>query len=168
MDVGYGSNCATRPLALKENAVEPHITPAETRLIRDTLPGFTDKTQRVWIYEVRYTPQSEWIPNICFSETESLAQDFTLMNFFTSKHPSSWFVQMFVCSLMIMSEDGQEIQGQYTMFGSQVKRRIHGQTEVLKTMESEDDRVQALAKWFGICLREDEAQGIHGLVSQIK
>lgn len=90
------------------------------------------------------------------------------MNFFTSKSPDSWFVQMFVCSLMIMSGDGQEVQGQYTMFGNQVKRRIHGQTEVLKTMESEDDRVQALAKWFGICLREDEAQAIQGLMSQIK
>lgn len=90
------------------------------------------------------------------------------MNFFTSKHPSSWFCQRFVCSMMIMDESEREIVGQYVMPGKEVKRRMNGQTEVLENLQSEDDRVQALAKWFGMHLREDEIKGIEGLGSQIK
>lgn len=160
--------CATRPLPLKENVVVPYIAPAEMRLIRESIPEFTDASQRVWIYQVRYTPQSDWVTNICFSEVEFLPQDFVVMNFFTSKHPSSWFCQRFVCSMMIMDESEREIVGQYVMPGKEVKRRMNGQTEVLENLQSEDDRVQALAKWFGMHLREDEIKGIEGLGSQIK
>lgn len=168
VDVGFGSSCAVRPLPLKENAIVPYIAPAEMRLVRDCIPEFTDKSQRAWIYQVRYTPESKWLDNICFSETEFLPQDFSALNFYTSQNPSSWFCQSFVCSLFLMNENEQEIQGQCTMAGKEVKRRVHGQTEVLETLGSEDDRTLALAKWFGLHFREDEVQGIRGLPSQIK
>ncbi|ODM23226.1 hypothetical protein SI65_00815 [Aspergillus cristatus] len=146
----------------------PYIAPAEMRLIRDSLDEFTDKSQRVWIYQVRYTPQNDWISNFCFSEAEFLPQYFKLFNFYTSRHPSSWFTQMFVCTLMIMHENEQEVKGQYVMSGKEVKRRINGQTEVIETLNNENDRVRALAKWFGIHLREDEVEGIRGLSSELK
>lgn len=69
---------------------------------------------------------------------------------------------------MIMDEDGTEIKGQCIMAGKEVKRRVRGETETLATLESEDDRIQALAKWFDMHFREDEIQGIRGMVSQIK
>ena len=168
VDVGFGSACAIRPLPLKENTIVPYITPAEMRLVQDCIPEFTDKSQRVWIYQVRYTPESKWLDNICFSEAEFLPQDFGVLNFYTSQNPSSWFCQSFVCSLFLMDENEQEVQGQLTMAGREVKRRVHGQTEVLETLESEEDRIQALARWFGLHFREDEIQGICGLPSQIK
>lgn len=146
----------------------PYIAPAEMRLIRDSLDEFTDKSQRVWIYQVRYTPRDYWITNVCFSEAEFLSQDFALISFFTSQHPSSWFTQMFVCNLMIMHENEQEVKGQYVISGKEVKRRINGQTEVIETLNSEDDRVRALAKWFGVHLRKDEVEGIRGLSSELK
>lgn len=146
----------------------PYIAPGEMRLIRDSIPTFTDESQTVWIYQVRHTPNSEWLHTICFSEAEFLAQDFNVLNFYTSQNPGSWFRYSFVCSILLWDESEQEIQGQCTMIGKVVKRRIRGQTEVVDILETEDDRVRALSKWFGLHFREDEVQGVRGLPSQIK
>lgn len=168
MDVGFGNNCATRPIPLKENAVVPHIAPAESRLVKESLLEFRDKTQKVWVYQTRYNQESDWIPNISFSEVEFLPQDFNVMNFAVSRNPASWFTQTFVCMRMVMDEEGKEIVGQCIMGGKEVKRRVRGESETLQTLESEEDRVEALAKWFDMHLHEEEVQGIRGLVSMIK
>lgn len=107
------------------------------------------------------------MPNICFSEIEFLPQDFGVMNFFVSQNPASFFTQIFICMRMIMSEDEKEIEGQCVMSGREVKRRVRGKTEVVEKLESEEDRVRALEKWYGMHLREDEIQGIRGLSSMI-
>lgn len=106
--------------------------------------------------------------NICFSEVEFLPQDFGVMNFSVSRNPTSWFTQTFVCMKMLMSEDEKEIEGQCVMSGREVKRRLRGKSEVLEKLESEEDRVRALGKWFGMHFREDEVQGIRGMPSMIK
>lgn len=138
------------------------------RLIRESIPEFTDGNQRVWIYQVRHKPDSEWLHTICFSETEFLPQDFEVLNFYISKNPASWFCHSFVCSLLLWDESKHEIQGQCTMVGNVVKRRIRGQSETVETFHTEDDRVRALAKWFGLHFRTDEVDAIRGLPSQIK
>lgn len=146
----------------------PCIAPSEMRLVRESIPEFTDKSQKVWIYQTRYNQGSEWVPNICFSEIEFLPQDFGVMNFSVSRNPTSWFTQVFVCLRMIEDENGKEIKGQCVLSGKEVKRRVRGETEVVEQLECEDDRVKALGKWFDMHFREDEASGIQGMASQIK
>ncbi|KAJ5160860.1 uncharacterized protein N7482_007864 [Penicillium canariense] len=168
VDVGFGNNCATAPLHLHEGATATWIGRSEMRLIRESIAEFTDKSQKVWIYQTRYNPESSWLPNICFSEVEFLPQDFGMMNFSVSQKATSWFKQTFVCMRMILSPTGKEIIGQCIMAGKEVKRRIHGQTEILQVLQSEEDRVQALAKYFDMHLRDSEIHGIQGLTSQLK
>ncbi|OOQ90554.1 putative N-acetyltransferase family protein [Penicillium brasilianum] len=168
VDVGFGNNCATAPLPLQEGATATCIAPSEMRLIKETLVEFTDKSQKVWIFQTRHNPESPWLPNIAFSEAEFLPQDFRGMNFSVSQEPSSWFTQTFVCMRMILDPTGKEIVGQCIMSGKEVKRRIKGQTEVLQVLKNEEDRVKALAKYFDMHLRESEAEGIRGLTSQLK
>ena len=138
------------------------------RLIKDSLVEFTDKTQKVWIYQTRPNPESPWLPNICFSEVEFLPQDFGVMNFSVSQKPTSWFTQAFVCVRMILDPTGKEIIGQYIIVGKEVKQRIKGQTEVLQVLNTEEDRVKVLAKYFDMHLRGGEIEGIRGMASQIK
>lgn len=138
------------------------------RLVRDSISQFTDKAQKVWIYQIRYNPESNWLPMICFSDVEFLPQDFEVMNFSVSQTRTSWFTQAFVCMRMDLGEGGQEIIGQYVMSGKEVKRRVRGQTEILQVMETEEDRVQALAKYFGMHLRNSEIDGIRGLASELR
>lgn len=89
------------------------------------------------------------------------------MNFFTSQHSTSWFTQSLVCTVMIMHENEHEVKGQYVVSGKEVKRRINGQTEILENLKSENDRVRALAKWFGMHFRKNEIEAIRGL-SELK
>lgn len=138
------------------------------RLVRETIDEFTDKTQKIWIYQLRYNAESKWLPMICFNDVEFLPQDFEVLNFAVSQTRTSWFVQTFVCMRMIMDEDTQKIIGQCVMAGREVKRRTHGQTEILQVLHTEEDRVKALAKYFDMHLRKNETEGIRGLTSELR
>lgn len=117
---------------------------------------------------MRYNADSDWLPMICFSEVEFLLQDFDVMNFCVSQNRTSWFTQVLVCSRMILDEDGREIVGQVVMLGKEVKRRIQGKSEIVEVMNSEEDRVKALGKYFDMHLRVGEIEGIRGLASELK
>ena len=53
------------------------------------------------------------------------------------------------------------------MSGREVKRRVRGKTEILETLQTEEDRVKALEKYFDMHLREGEIQGIRGMTSEL-
>ena len=168
MDVGFGNNCATSPLPLQHGATGAWMGSSEMRLIQDSLLEFTDKSQKVWIYQTRYNPESPWMPNICFSDVEFLPSDFDDMSFSVSRSRTSWFTQTFVCMRMIRDEEKREIIGQYIISGKEVKRRVDGKSVFLQTLHSEEDRVKALAQYLGVHLRQSEIDGIRGLTSEIK
>ncbi|CAI7599326.1 unnamed protein product [Penicillium crustosum] len=168
VDVGFGNNCATAPLLLQEGATATAIAPSEMRIVRESIAEFTDPSQKIWIYQTRYNPESKWLPQICFSEAEFLPQDFGVMNFSVSQSRTSWFTQVFVCMRMILNQTGTEIIGQCIMSGKDVKERLRGQTEILQVLETEEDRVKALAKYFDMHLRQSEIQGIRGMTSELK
>lgn len=137
------------------------------RLVRENLAEFTDPGHKVWIFQTRYNPDANWVPQISFSDVEFLPQDFDVMNFSVSQSRTSWFTKTFVCTRMMLTLDGTEVKGQCVVTGQEVKQRVRGQTEILETLKSEEDRVKALAKYFDMHLREEEIQGIRGMVSQI-
>ena len=166
-DVGFGNNCATSPLPLQEFATAAFIAPSEMRLVKESIAEFENPSQKVWIYQVRYNPDSAWLPQFCFSDIEFLPQDFEVMNFSVSQSRTSMFIKTVICTRMLLSLDGSEVKGQCVMAGREVKRRIRGQTEVLETLQSEGDRVAALAKYFDMHFHEDEIQGIQGMTSEI-
>lgn len=155
-------------MPLQEGATAIRIAPAEMRLVRESIAEFTDKTQKIWIYQTRYDAESKWQPMICFNDVEFLPQDFAVMNFAVSQTRTSWFTQTFVCMQMIPDADGQEIIGQCIMSGGEVKRRVRGQTEILQVLHTEEDRIKALAKYFNVHLRGSEIEGIRGLVSELR
>ncbi|KAE8144752.1 hypothetical protein BDV25DRAFT_166142 [Aspergillus avenaceus] len=168
VDVGFGNFGPTSPLPLKDGAAAVCMAPAEMRLVRDTPIEFVDRTQKLWIYQIRHNPESSWIPQYSFSEIECLPQDFAMINFSTSHQPSSWFVQAFVCVKLIADETGVKPVGIYILSGKEVKMRLNGETTVIQTLENEGDRVQALAKWFDLHFQDHEVEGIRGLWSEIK
>lgn len=168
VDVGFGNNGATAPIPLREGATATCIAPSEMQLVRDSLAEFMDKDQKVWIYQTRNNAESNWVPSICFAEAEFLPQDFGVMNFSASQTRTSWFTQVFVCIRMILDQSGTEVIGQYMMVDKEVKRRVRGQTEVLQVLHSEEDRIEALAKYFDMHLRDSEIRGIRGLASELK
>lgn len=166
MDVGFGAGNPTHPLPLEESTWKS-LAHGEVRLVKDSLPHSSDKSNRFWIFEKRYTPDDIWRANYCFAEEEFFLEDFNVMNFNVSRNPASWFTQYIVCSKMLLTEDQSDIEGQLTLAKTQVKRRIRGRTEVVQVLKSEEERVDALARWFGIRLQDEEIRGIRGLCSEL-
>jgi arylamine N-acetyltransferase len=167
MDVGFGPRGPTQPLPLEDNKLLTSIALTEMRLIKDSILEFTDKTQKVWIYQIRYASSNDWLPVYCFAEVELLPQDFEVMNFWKSQNRTSPFTQKVICARMLLDVNEEDIEGQIILNGNIVKERIRGEEEILQILQTENDRVDALASQFGLHFQEDEVQGIHGLVSQI-
>ncbi|KAJ5669986.1 Arylamine N-acetyltransferase [Penicillium maclennaniae] len=104
---------------------------------------------------------------ICFNDVKFLPQDFEVKNFAVSQTRTSWFTKTFVCMRMIMDENTRKIIGQCIMSGREVKRRVHGETEILQVLHTKEDRIKALAKYFDVHLRKNEIEGIRGLTSEL-
>lgn len=137
-------------------------------LIKATLAEFVDQTQKVWIYQARNSSEGRWIPQYSFSEAEFLPEDFGMMNFFTSKSRSILFTQKLACTRIILDDQGVEPIGIYILSGREVKRVLLGETEIMETMKTEEDRVRALIEYFGMHFHGHELEGIRGLPSEIK
>lgn len=166
VDVGFGANVSTRPLPLEEGRTCQGIFKREMRLVYEKIAQNSDPTQKVWIYQYRDPPAEEWRSAFCFTEVEYRPDDYTVMNFFTSHNPQSWFLKDVVTVKMIMEED--ELIGSLILFNGELKRKVGGKTEVLENLKTEDDRLRALKRWFGIELTEVERRGIKGLVSELQ
>lgn len=165
LDVGFGGEGATQPLPLVEGEVSQGIGSQELRLVRENIPLYTDTSQRLWIYQTRYAPSDPWKSVYCFTELEFLPQDYEMMNFYTSQCKFSWFTYKIVAVKMI--REGKEIVGTIALNETVVKRRIKGKVEELGRCRSENERMRALEKWFGIALTAEEKRGISGMVTDL-
>lgn len=166
LDVGFGGNGPIQPLLLDpEHSHSQYIPPAEVRLIYDNIPDNTDPNQKLWIYQHRMNPDAPWVPMYCFTELEFLPSDYELMNMRTSQSRTSFFTYRVMVVKMIL--EGGEVVGTLMLVGAEVKRRVGGKVEHIMTCKTEAERVQALEKWFGIRLREDEKVGIKGMVTEL-
>jgi len=166
VDVGFGgSGAPSHPILLISDQPSPNIGDQSVRLSLSSIPDNTRKDKQMWCYQFRHGDDRPWIDGYSFTETEFLPQDFKMMSFFTSTSKTSWFTYRVVCVMLLMEED--ELVGEVKLSGNEVRRRINGKTELLATLMSEDDRVEALKKFFGIILSEPEVMGIHGMPTEI-
>jgi arylamine N-acetyltransferase len=187
----------TQSSSTSSNAPNPARSKHTTiRLIHRTLrdePSATrpsDPAQALWVYEMRVAGSEEWTPRYAFTETEFLPSDFEVMNHYTSTSSKIWFTKKIVCVRYLLDgddgdlaklEEGEEdkgkedeegvekgIVGQIMLDGNVVKRRIGEESEVLEELRSEEERVRALERWFGIVLSQEEREGIRGMVTELK
>ncbi|KAK9360816.1 arylamine N-acetyltransferase 1 [Lipomyces starkeyi] len=166
VDVGFGaSGSPIHPLPLIDGSVSVNIGPQKNRLLRQCIPQHNDRTQRLWCFEHSNDGGLIWTPTYAFTDIEFLPEDFAVMNYWTSTHPTSWFTKTIVVVKTLLA-DG-EVVGHVTLLQNEVKRRIRGRAEVLDTLSSEEERVSALSQWFGITLSEEEINGIRGMISEL-
>ena len=168
VDTGFGSMGACSPIRLRDREIVENIPTAEGRVVHRNIDPNTDPDQRLWIYESRDNRDAPWKPCYCFTELEFLPQDFEGMSFKTSQSRKSWFTYRLVLTHILLEEDDGKPSGTMTLAGSEVKKRLEGKNEVLATCQTEEERVTALKKHFGVELRDDERRGIHGMVTELK
>ena len=167
VDVGFGDNGPIEPMLLDAEAGHRrHIKPGETRLVHEGLPESMDMSQKFWQYQHRVDPGAEWQTKYCFTELEFLPDDYKIMSFWTSQSPKSWFTYRVVAVKMFL--EGEDVVGTLILSGSDVKRRIGGKTEHLRSCKTEEERVRALEEVFGLRLTDEERRGIRGMVTELK
>ena len=93
--------------------------------------------------------------------------DYEVMNLGTSQSRTSWFTQAVVCVKWVLSDDGEEVLGDWTLFGDKLKKKIRGQVETVAEFANERERFEALDRYLGVRLSEEERNGIRGMVSAL-
>ena len=168
VDVGYGSNVPPIPVALEDGGVEfEAVAPTLGRLEYKSIPQYTDPTQRVWVFSIQDQGQGGWKEQYCFVDQEFLPQDFEVMNFSTMASPTSFFVKTVVATRTILDDRGSRAVGVMILHKDYVKRRLGAVSEILENLETEEQRVAALEKYFRIILSSEEQGAIRGLGSEL-
>lgn len=165
VDIGYGGDGATKPVPLVDGQVLHNLGAQEIRLVHDNIPAQADRSRKLWIYQYRNGAGMPWNSNYAFGEFEFTEPDFRVMNYYTSTSPDSF--QTHAPLVVRFLRRGGEVYGKVMMFGAEVKRNLGGRTELVQTCETEGERVEALEKWFGIVLTEEEREGIRGVRSEL-
>ncbi|KAK5113003.1 hypothetical protein LTR85_011025 [Meristemomyces frigidus] len=188
LDGGFGPQGPARPVPLEPGVVTTQIAPAQCRVVYEPLKQNLDQSQRVWIYEYRINSDegSEWTPMYCFTDLEFTPADVESMNFAPWLNKKSFFSHKlvavrFTTSGEVLGEqkyDGPggspderamegEIDGSVSINQDVLKWRRGGEKVVEWKFESEDERVNGLAAYFGIKVAEEDRQAIKGTTSAI-
>ncbi|KAH9826485.1 Cis-aconitate decarboxylase [Teratosphaeria destructans] len=183
LDGGFGPQGPTHPVPLQDAVVTPQIQPAESRLLYAAIPQFLDQNQRVWIYQYRRDATADFVPMYCFTDLEFTPSDIESMNFAPWLNTKSFFTHKVVCVRFATSKEasdgggprspteeafeGAEIDGSITLNQDVLKWKKGADKMVEMRFEKEAERTQALEKYFGIVLSEEEREAILGSASDL-
>lgn len=184
VDVGFGANGPSDYLSLEVEVEHTHVQPARMRLVREPILQNANQDCKVWIYQHKINDEAEWAPMYCFVDFEFILEDIRCMNFSPWKSTSSWFTQQIVVTrfttnresygdtklepVMKCLGEGDEIDGVLMIDDNKLKWRRKGATVLEKTLESEEERISALKKFFGIMLADEDYEAIKGTVGAIR
>lgn len=172
VDVGFGGDGPIQPFPLIDSHIVENIGTQELRLVHSNIPPQTvlNKTNKLWIYQYRNNSALEWNSFYAFPELEFFAPDFNIMNYFISHSPESFQTYRLLVVKFLRAQDVEKeahIHAKIMLVGDQVKLNTGGRTSVIQTCRSEEERVEALEKHFGIKLSEEERLGIRGRSSEL-
>jgi hypothetical protein len=179
VDIGFGGDGATKPLPMISGHVLQNLGPQEMRLLHDHIPEQTDRSEhtKLWIYQYRNGADSDWHSFYAFPELEFLEQDFDIMHWYTGSSPDSFQTyRMMVVKFLRrrkQDEDGdanaeEVIYGKRMLVDGIVKENLGGKTKIVQVCGTEEERVEALGKWFGIGVTEEQRKGIVGWCTELR
>jgi arylamine N-acetyltransferase len=148
----------------------------EIRLVHDNIDKQNWRGSKLWIYQYRNDASAEWNSFYSFSEVEFFQEDFEVLNWWSSAKTFHRWTPLAVRFLREgepveldqddawTAEDTQELKSvaKVVLVGDVVKLSTGGRTRVVHRCESEEERRQALGKYIGIHLTEEEFRSIHG------
>lgn len=165
VDVGYGGDGPTIPLPLTADMVTPNIGTQELRLLYGNVPGLSDRRKDIWTYQFRNSVDQPWKPAYAFFEIEFFRQDFEVMNFYTSRSASCFLTSRLLVIRFLRKE--RKVYGKIILDQEKVKENQGGKTVLIKTCQTENERIRALRDHFDINLTETEKRAIFGKDSAI-
>lgn len=166
---------ATKPIPLIDGHVTRNIGTQDIRLVRDHIPGQTERTpeRQLWIYQYRNQPEQPWNSFYAFSDLiEFLPADYHIMNWYTGSHPESFqtftvLIVKFLRRPCGKDSDEYEIYGKRMLVNGTIKENLGGKTQIVHECRGERDRLDALKAWFDIELTDEEKEGIRGWTTDL-
>lgn len=128
----------------------------------------------MWLYQVRNSPDVPWRAFYTFTDAvEWLPPDFALINRFTGVSTDSFAVTTVLLLKFLRRHEGDEgksdeIYGKRMLVDGIVKENLGGKTTIVEECKTESERVQALRKWFGVVITEEQQAAIKGYMSELK
>lgn len=171
VDVGFGAQEATQPIPLEDGHEITTIAPIRGRLELKHIGKQVTKdepAQRLWVWSSRKGSEAEWEDMYSFSEAEFFAEDFEALNYFIMTRPQSFFLQTVLAYRPVLDPATGELVGERILHGNVVKEGASGQDRIIEVLETEEDRVRALERYFDIELTDKEIKGIKGLMTELK
>lgn len=172
VDVGFGAQEATQPIPLEEGHEVTTIAPIRGRLELkhiDKQVTKGDPAQRLWVWTSNKGGEgAQWEDMYSFGEAEFFAEDFEALNYPVMTRPQSYFLQTVLAYRPVLDEGTGELVEERILHGNVVKEGASGQDRILEVLETEEDRVRALEKYFDIRLTVREKKGIKGLMTELK
>lgn len=168
-DVAFGGDGPLFPMPLKEGVVTQNLGTQEIRFARERIP--MARSQKFWVYQYRNGPSKPWNSFYAFNDTECLESDFAAVNFYTSQAPTFQKTTVIIVKFILGPDEltgDNKITGKLMLVNGTIKRNLGSKTEIVEVCKTEAERIQALKKWFGIDLTEDEVVGIKDTVTELK
>lgn len=182
LDGGFGGQGPPRPIKLEQGSVSQQIAPAQLKLLYENIPQNLNRNQKIWIYEYRYNENSDWSPMYCFTDLEFTPDDIESMNFAPSMSRHTFFTHKVVASRFTTDKENNgeelpdspneealegEIDGSITINHDNLKWRRRGEKVAHFYFETDDDRVQAFKKYFGITLADEDREAVINTMAMI-
>ncbi|EEU43315.1 uncharacterized protein NECHADRAFT_44961 [Fusarium vanettenii 77-13-4] len=170
-DVAFGGDGATAPMPLVSGLVHRNMGTQQIRLVHRS------EESKVWIYQYRNQEDAEWNSFYSFPGIEFMDLDWGVVNWWINTHPTSHQrVNVLVIKFLRRPKEAkedesdglQEIYGKRMLVNGVVKENLGGKTRVVEELKSEDERLEALERYFGITLSGEEKEGIRGYVSDLQ
>jgi arylamine N-acetyltransferase len=160
VDVGYGVDGPICPLVLQPGCRTTGLSYQNLRCEPRTLPQHTDPLQKVWVY-MQHRGEGPWQDVYHFADTEVLPQDFDVLNFYNMTN--SLWARTVVAQHFLPSDDG-DVVGTRMLVGKELRMGNGSSSEhiVVERYKTEEERLIALRRYFGIVLSDEETNAIIG------
>ncbi|KAJ2916668.1 hypothetical protein MD484_g3769, partial [Candolleomyces efflorescens] len=180
VDVGFGGGGLARPIPLVngDESIVMGVGPTEQHPLismspltkGSSLASDGSKGQEVWTMQVRIKASADgtfgpWKRMYRFSELEFFLADYTDGSFVVAQSQVGIFAEQILCVKYFVDEEHPEHLYRMVVAGNRVTKQVPGlEPEVLRTFDSEQDRMDALREIFGLKLEEGAIENIKGRI----
>ncbi|KAJ6023766.1 hypothetical protein N7540_004563 [Penicillium herquei] len=168
VDVAFGGDGPTRPIPLISGSTIQNLGSQEVRLIQGNIPKQSRSEQKLWVYQYRNSADRDWNSFYSFGEFEFFQEDFEVINRYTSweavARGNQWIVKFLrggeTSALPILpgeipdtnghavDDSMVQIVGKIMYVNGVVKLNMGGKTRIIDSLETEEEKLAGLKKWF--------------------
>ncbi|KAF2096255.1 cysteine proteinase [Rhizodiscina lignyota] len=182
LDGGMGPNGPHCPVPLEPGVTLTQVDPGRMRLDYEPIGQNLDRSQKIWVFKHSYDHTMELEPVYCFTDLEFLPEDVESMNFEPMLDKQTFFTHKVVCVRFTTDKETDtelgpgspnevalegEIDGSLALNHDVLKWRRRGNKVLEIPLKTEEERLAALKRYFGISFEPEDIESIHGTAAQL-